>query len=147
MDEIAEADRSEIERVIESLTSAWNAGNGAAFGRSFAPDADFVNIYGMQVIGRDAVAGMHQMIFDGVYRGSRVAFSLAKARSLGTGVALAHVDARLHVPQGPMAGEMHTLATAVLVREGSGWSIASFHNTREQAPPPPRDSKIISAEH
>ncbi len=133
MDEIADADRSEIERVIESLTSAWNAGNGAAFARSFAPDADFVNIYGRHVVGRDAVAGMHQTIFDGIYRGSRVVFTVTKARSLGAGVAL--VDARLDVPQGPMAGEMHTLATAVLVREGSGWSIASFHNTREQAPP------------
>lgn len=93
----------------ESLTSAWNVGDGGAFARAFAEDADFVNIYATHVAGRDAVAQLHQTIFEGVYQGS--------------------------VPQGPMAGDMHTLATAVLVREGSGWSIASFHNTREQAPP------------
>lgn len=119
----------------ESLTSAWNVGDGAAFARAFAEDADFVNIYATHVAGRDAVAQLHQTIFEGVYRGSRVVFTVSKARSLGACVALAHVDARLHVPQGPMAGDMHTLATAVLVREGSGWSIASFANTREQSPP------------
>ena len=77
------------------------------------------------------------MIFDTIYRGSRNAFSIEGLRSLRDGVALAHVRAELHVPNGPMAGELRALATAVLVREGDAWKIAAFHNTKEQAPPGP----------
>jgi uncharacterized protein (TIGR02246 family) len=133
-------DRAAIDEVAASLTAAWNAADGAAFARAFTDDADFVNIYATHGVGRDDIAKNHQMIFDGVYRGSRNTFTVTKVRQLGDGVALAHIAADLHIPQGPMTGELRALATAVLVREGSSWSIAAFHNTREQAPPgpPPR---------
>jgi len=132
---VNETDRAAIDRVVESLTTAWNSGEGTAFARSFTRDADFVNIYAMHSVGRDAIEKQHQTIFDGVYRGSQIAFTTRKARLLLDGVVLAHIDAQLRVPSGPMAGKMRTLATAVLVGDGSGRSTAPFRNTREQAPP------------
>jgi len=62
-----------------------------------------------------------------------------EARALADGVVLAHVAADLRVPDGPLAGEIKTLASAVFVRDDLGWLIASFHNTREQQPPGPPD--------
>jgi hypothetical protein len=47
--------------------------------------------------------------------------------------------ADLRVPDGPLAGEIRTLASAVFVRDDVGWLIASFHNTREQQQSGPPD--------
>jgi uncharacterized protein (TIGR02246 family) len=129
--------RSGLDRVATSLSDAWNAGDATAFARCFTTDADFVNIFALHVVGREAVAKQHQLIFDTIYRGSRNTFSVIDARALADDVALAHVAADLRVPDGPLAGEVKTLASAVFVRDGAGWLITSFHNTREQVPPGP----------
>jgi uncharacterized protein (TIGR02246 family) len=131
--------RAGLDCVAKSLTEAWNAGDGVAFARCFTADADFVNIFALHVVGREAVAKQHQLIFDSIYRGSRNAFSIRKARALADAVVLAHVAADLRVADGPLAGEIKTLASAVFVRDDVGWLIASFHNTREQQPPGPSD--------
>lgn len=128
---------TDLEAVAAALTAAWNAGDGAAFARSFAPDADFVNIFAMHIVGREGIAKQHQFIFDGVYRGSRNLFTVKKSRPLGDGAILALIAAELQVPHGPMAGTIRTLATAVLEREAAGWLLVSFHNTLETTPPGP----------
>jgi uncharacterized protein (TIGR02246 family) len=128
-------ERAGLDRVARSLTDAWNAGDGTAFARCFTTDADFVNIFALHFVGREAVAKQHQLIFDSIYRGSRNAFTIVKARALADAVLLAHVAADLRVPDGPLAGEVRTLASAVFVRDAAGWLIASFHNTREEQPP------------
>jgi uncharacterized protein (TIGR02246 family) len=126
--------RAGLEGIAKSLTDAWNAGDAAAFARCFTTDADFVNIFALHVVGREAVAAQHRFIFDSIYRGSRNVFSIVGARALADAVVLAHIAADLRVPDGPLAGEIKTLASAVLVRDDAGWLIASFHNTREQQP-------------
>ena len=123
--------------IAAALTAAWNAGDGAAFAREFTADADFVNIFAMHVVGRDQIAKMHQTIFDTIYQGSEITFTVEDARALADRVALAHIRANLHVPGGPLAGEIVTLATAVLVRNGDRWLIDAFQNTRTQTPPEP----------
>lgn len=135
-----EKDRAELDRMAESLATAWNAADGAAFGKGFTEDADFVNILGMHLVGRASISQQHQLIFDGIYRGSRNTFKVAKTRQVGDSAVVALFEAHLHVPEGPKAGDLDTLATAVLVRDSSGWHIASFQNTLKQDPPgaPPR---------
>lgn len=130
-------DRAGAEAIAAALTAAWNAADGPAFAREFTEDADFVNIFAMHGVGRAAIAAAHTMIFETIYRGSRNAFTVEDVRSLREDVVVAHVSARLHVPQGPMAGDLRALATAVLVREGGAWKIAAFHNTKEEKPPFP----------
>ena len=111
------------------LESAWNAGDGAGFTAPFAEDADFVNVLGMHVRGRDAIAAGHEQIFRTVYAGSRVAYQVEGARLLRPDVALVHVQAGLDVPGGPMAGHHAARYSLVLTRDGGEWRIASFHNT------------------
>ncbi len=127
--------RAGLDRVAQSLTDAWNAGDGTAFARCFTTDADFVNIFALHVVGREAVAKQHQFIFDSIYRGSHNVFSILEARALAEAVVLAHIESDLHVPGGPLAGEIKTLASVVFVRDDAEWLITSFHNTREQQPP------------
>lgn len=134
---MTEQERKGIEGAVAALTQAWNAGDADSFARVFTEDADFVNIFAMHLSGREAIAQQHRAIFEDIYRGTHNAFTLEDTKALADGLALAHISSRFAVPAGPLAGEMRTLASAVLVRDGSGWAIRSFHNTREQAPPIP----------
>ena len=117
-----------VETVIASLQEAWNAADGAAFGASFAPDADFVTIRG-ELHSAEAIGVGHQQIFDPIYAGSTVQYTVLKARELDDRVILAHVRGKLSVPAGPMAGEADALASVVLIHDGHDHQITAFHNT------------------
>ena len=116
------------EQLMERLQDGWNAADGAAFGAPFAPDAEFVTIRGELHSGA-AIAAGHQQIFDTIYAGSTVRYTVLDARELERGVILAHVRATLSVPAGPAAGEAEALASVVLIRHGEEHRIAAFHNT------------------
>lgn len=117
------------------LEDAWNAGDGSAFGRPFTGDAVFVDIRGEHHRGREAIAEGHRGIFASIYRGSRLRYEVTGARELGDGVILAHSTGEIEAPSGPLAGKHRATQSLVLVRDGSEWRIASFHNTLV-APPP-----------
>ena len=129
--------RAAAEAIAAALTTAWNAADAKAFAAEFASDADFVNIFGTHVVGRDEIAQAHQTIFDTIYKESRNTFTVEELRPLGDHAAVAHIRAHVHVPNGPLTGEVITLATAVLAREGHHWQIAAFQNTRVQPMPMP----------
>lgn len=111
------------------LENAWKAADGAGFAAPFAEDADFVNVLGMHVRGRETIRAGHDEILRTVYAGSEVRYRLETARLLRPDVGLAHVHATLTAPAGPMAGTHQALYSMVLTREGGEWQIASFHNT------------------
>jgi uncharacterized protein (TIGR02246 family) len=130
MKDMAAQDPSAIAReIIQRLEDAWNAADGAAFGAPFAEDADFVTIRGEDHQGRAAIAGGHQGIFDTIYRGSAVTYTLLRARLLADDVVLAHASSALRVPSGPLAGEHNAVSTLALARGNGAWQIAAFHNT------------------
>ena len=109
--------RSVTEIIIKHLEDAWNAADGTAFGAPFAPDADFVTIRGDMHSGQ-AIADGHQQIFDTIYAGSSVRYTVIDARELADRVILARVKATLNAPTGPLAGETDSLASVVLVDDG-----------------------------
>jgi len=120
--------RTTAETLIKRLQDAWNAADGATFGAPFAPDADFVTIRG-ELHSGEAIAAGHQQIFDTIYAGSTVQYTVLEARELDDRVILAHVRGHLSVPAGPMAGEAEAVASVILVRDGDDHQIAAFHNT------------------
>ena len=132
---LTDADRTAIDALVATLEAAWNAGDGERFAAPFAADADFVNVRAEHHHGRDAIAAGHNGIFRSIYAGSVNHYVVKSARLLTGEVALVHVMAVLDVPSGPLAGRMTALYSMVLIRDGSGWQIASFHNTLE---PPAR---------
>ncbi len=134
----SDSDRDAFVRIVRELESAWNAGDGAAFGAPMAEDADFVTIRAEHFRGRQAIVAGHSAIFRTIYAGSRNRYSLESARTLREGVALIHVRAILEVPSGPLVGQHEATFSAVLVLEDGAWQIASFHNTLAPPPPPPR---------
>ena len=121
--------KTTAETVIKRLEDAWNAADGAGFSAAFASDADFVDIRGTLHSGSEAIAAGHQQIFDSIYAGSTVRYTVLQARELDSRVVLAQVGGTLNAPTGPLAGETKALASVVLVGDGDEHRIAAFHNT------------------
>ncbi len=128
---LATRDQSALANIVTALESAWNNGDGPAFGAPFAPDADFVTIRAEHFHGREAIAGGHAAIFRTIYLGSHVRSSIDSARLIHPDVALVHVESILDAPSGPLAGRHRSMFSMVLQRAGTGWLIASLHNTLE----------------
>jgi len=122
-------DRAAIEALVARLEAAWNTADATAFAAEFTADADFVNVRGAHDSGRDAIAHGHAGIWGSIYAGSTLRYSVSQLRELAPGVLLAHLDARLHVPTGPLAGDISAIPSLVLVQDGGAWRIAAFHNT------------------
>jgi uncharacterized protein (TIGR02246 family) len=123
------------EDVLRRLEEAWNAADGAAFAAPFTEDADFVAIRGDHHRTREAITAGHQHIFDTIYRGSTLRYSLTHARRLADDVILVHASQSMDAPAGPLAGASAATATLVLVRTPDGWKVAAFHNTLVQGQP------------
>jgi uncharacterized protein (TIGR02246 family) len=120
---------AEIAQVVRAIEQGWNTGDTAAFAGQFADDADLVNIYGMRLRGRSAIAALYEMLFRSVFRRSRLDCAISGMRRLCDGVALAHVRMTAHIPLGAMAGDHESMCSIVLQRSGTRWQIAALHNT------------------
>ena len=115
--------------LVVALTKAWHRGDYAGFASHFAEDGEVVNIYGMRIRGRAAIAGLYDMLFRSVFYRSRVAPEFSGARRLCEDAMLVHMRVGLHVPFGSMAGDHDCVCSVVLERHGSQWRVASLHNT------------------
>ena len=115
--------------ILNRLTRAWNAADGAAWGVEFTEDADFVNVFGGQLRGRSEIEQRHQYLFDALFKGSTCEVAVVDARSLAPSIILAHSTAITKVPAGPMAGELSSRQSVVITRDASTWRIVAVQNT------------------
>jgi uncharacterized protein (TIGR02246 family) len=126
-----EATAADVARdVLARLESAWNAGDGAAFGAVYADDASFVTIRGEHIVGATAIGAGHAGIFATIYRGSVNRMELVRAEQVAPGTVLALSVNTLDCPTGPLAGVHQALSTSLLVRDADGaWHASLTHNT------------------
>ena len=121
---------------LAAFAAGWNAGDGTAIAAAFTPDAQFVNVVGHVLDGRDAIAAQHQRILDGIYRGTRAEFPAGAVRLLGTCHALIGCNTTVHnvahAPPGvalPADGIMRSRLVLVTVATDAGWQIMFAQNT------------------
>ena len=114
--------------VLARLEGAWNAGDGAAFGAPYTPDASFVTIRGELNPGPEIGFG-HAQIFATIYAGSTNRMELLEAHRVSDDVIVATSRNTLDAPLGPLAGVHAAMSTSVLVRSDDDWRIASTTNT------------------
>ena len=93
----------------------------------FEDDATFIHIYGGQLDGRAAIEGAHRVIFDAMYKGSRLVLTLRAIRLLRPDVAVVWTRGLVATAQ---AGEVDTRPTMVVGRNVGKWQIIAFQNTR-----------------
>jgi uncharacterized protein (TIGR02246 family) len=119
-----------VASILGRLARAWNAADGGAWGAEFIDDADFVNVFGVQVRGRSEIEQRHQYLFDSLFKGSTCEFTVVDARLLAPNVILAHSTALARIPTGPLAGEQSSRQSTIFPRDNaSTWRIAALHNT------------------
>jgi ketosteroid isomerase-like protein len=141
----AQRDVEGVRNLVAGFATSWNHHDLDAFGKLFAPDADFVNVAGLLWTGRQSIQAQHAYIhgvipadspgfseedrpYHGIFRNSSLKFDQIDVRFLRKEVAIAHVnwellgDART---QNPRRG----VFTFVLTRQNAGWLIAAAQNT------------------
>ena len=117
--------------IIDSLTDGWNAHDAKAFAAVFRVDANFTNVFGIELLGREAIARGHAQIFAGMFRDSTLRLDPPKITPLGEG--LAWVGARWQMsgandPQGAPWPDRRGVMHFVAVDDGGTWQIAAFTN-------------------
>jgi len=140
----APTDVASIGNVVAGFATAWNNHDMDAFGKLFSPDADFVNVAGILMKGRQGIQSHHawshgaipkstqvsgsQPANYGIFKNSTMKFDTVDVRFLRGDVALARVnwqlfgDARTSAPG-------HGVFLFVLTRGKPGWQIAAAQNT------------------
>jgi hypothetical protein len=138
-------DADEVRNVVAAFATTWNRHDLGAFGKLFAPDADFVNVAGQLWTGRQSIQAQHAYIhgaipanspgfteedgpYYGIFKNSTLKFDRIDVRFLRKEVAISRVnwellgDART---QKPRRGAF----IFVLTRQNAGWLIAAAQNT------------------
>jgi uncharacterized protein (TIGR02246 family) len=135
-------DEGQVRQVVGGFVETWNRHDMEAFGRLFAPDADFVNVAGDWWKGRDAIQERHayahgtipvdtpgdQPRYYGIFKSTTLRFTQMDVRFLRNDVAAVH--ASMELPGDPRTpNPRHSTATFVLTRQDGGWLIAAAQNT------------------
>lgn len=135
-------DEEQVRTAVSGFVEAWNRHDMEAFGKLFAPDADFVNVAGDWWKGRQTIQMRHayahgtipadtprdQPRYYGIFKSSTLRFTQIDVRFLRKDVAVAHVSMEL-LGDARAQNLRHTLATFVLTRQDGAWLIAAAQNT------------------
>ena len=118
-----------LQRIVEQLEAAWNKGDSAAWTALFAEDADFIHVLGMHFTGRAAIEQGHRVIFDTIYKGSQIQFTVEKIRFVRPDVAVVFVLSSLLFYENGVERRGQARPTLVVERGDAGWLIVAFQNT------------------
>ena len=135
-------DEEAVRQVVNGFVDTWNRHDMEAFGRLFAPDADFVNVAGDWWKGRQAIQERHayahgtipantpgdQARYYGIFKTSTLRFRQIDVRFLRKDVAVVHVSMEL-LGDTRTPNPRHTTATFVLTRQDGKWLMAAAQNT------------------
>jgi uncharacterized protein (TIGR02246 family) len=127
-------DRAQIERLLSTMSDAWNAGDADAFGSVFTDGASYVNLMGMVSRGRAEIVESHRQLFEHVLKGSRMTDGGKTHRE----ITFLTADVALVVGTGggtALAGQefspdRESTVSFVALRGEDGWGFAHFQNTR-----------------
>lgn len=133
-------DLKAITALFVSLSDAWNKGDGTAYGHCFTEDADYVTFMGQHLKGRQQIADVHQMLFNGPLKGSVMVSSTltenVQPRFISDDVAVVHAVGEVRLgaaAQDP--NERESINTNVIVKQNGQWKLSAFHNCRIQQMP------------
>jgi uncharacterized protein (TIGR02246 family) len=115
--------------VADGFAKAWNQHDMEALGRMFYDDADFVNVAGLKMRGRESIQRQHVVVHAGAYKNSTLLVSVEDAREIVPGVIVAHVHSQLEGDERAAGQTRHTLMTLVIEQRAAQWRIVAAHNT------------------
>jgi uncharacterized protein (TIGR02246 family) len=128
----------EAREIVDTFAAALNAKDAEALGELFTDDAEFVNILGMRMRGREGIVAGHAWAFAGPLQGRVIDFDAVDELNVTDDVSLLHAHCvRRRLPDSPVAGLPDGASVLVFVarRGPDGWQAVAATNVTE-APPP-----------
>ena len=129
------ADERAIRAIVDNETDTWNSGDAVGYSRDFARDGMFTNIRGQAFDGYDAFLRQHDVIFKGIFRGTRLDQEIVVLKFPEPGLAIVETLTRVRgVSQPPPGvsldrnGHLRTRLMQVLVKRAGEWKIIAYHN-------------------
>jgi uncharacterized protein (TIGR02246 family) len=124
--------------IVDAFEAALNAKDAAAVGQVFTPDAEFVNIMGMRMRGREGIVSGHAWAFSGPLRGSTVRFDQVDELPVTQDVTVLHGHC-IRERESDAPPQTLPPGTTVLVfvarRDSDGWHAVAATNVTEATPP------------
>jgi uncharacterized protein (TIGR02246 family) len=124
-----------IREIVAAQAAAWNAGDGAGYGKDVAADASFTNIFGMVMYGSDAFVVRHRQILSTFFKGTTKRHVIRRIRFVTPDVAIVDIDNELRgirsMPPGiptPADGVLRTQLMQVFVKRDGRWQVEAYHN-------------------
>ena len=124
------SDEQSIHEILKQLEAAWNASDSRRWTSFFANNANFIHIFGGQLDGHAAIEGSHRVIFDTIYKGSRLSIESRSIRFVRPEVAVVFARMHLELAQGAPMPDFDTRPTMVMAKEQGKWQIDFLQNTR-----------------
>jgi uncharacterized protein (TIGR02246 family) len=129
---------AEPRAIADAFAAALNAKDADAVGEVFTADAEFVNIAGMRMRGRDAIVAGHAWAVSGPLRGSSVSFDQVDELPVTEDVAIVHAhclrERLADAPEGTLPPGASVLVF-VARRDGDGWQAVAATNVTEASLP------------
>jgi uncharacterized protein (TIGR02246 family) len=142
----ASPDETAVRNIIKEETTAWNAGDAAAYSRHFAEDGTCTNIRGELFNGRQAFIQRHDYLFKGPFRGSTLKQDIVSLKFIRPDVAVVEVLTSVTGIQKLSPGthtddkgRLRTRLLQVMVQDGGEWQIVAYHNTDVKSDVPAPD--------
>jgi len=124
--------------IVDAFQAALNAKDADAIGSIFTPDAEFVNIMGMRMRGREGIISGHAWAFSGPLSGSRVSFDQVDELPVTEDVTVLHghcIRERLRDAPPQTLPPGRSVLVFVTRRDSHGWQAVAATNVTETPPP------------
>ncbi len=128
-------DEAAIRSIVQSMEDGWNSRDGKKFASGFYKQHNYIVVNGLYFsnITPEMNAGMHQEIFNTVYRTTDLELKVDKINFVRPDLAMTYAFAATYekgsaVPENPGA-----IISMVIEKKDGEWKIISFHNCPIQA--------------
>jgi len=120
---------------FENLKRAWNKGDGDLYASYFTNDCDYIAFDGQHLSGRKENAEMHNKLFKGFLKGSKLTGEIKDIRFLTSEIVIYHSIGAVQLRfQKREPKNRLSINTNVVIKENGNWRISSFQNTRIKGP-------------
>ena len=121
--------------ILREENEGWNSGDVALYSRSIGENVTFTNIRGQHLLGREAFAKQHEMIFSALFQGTKLTQQIVSLQFIGTDLALLDTLTSVTGIASPLpymkldaSGALRTRLLQVIVREDEEWKVVAYHN-------------------
>jgi uncharacterized protein (TIGR02246 family) len=126
--------------ILDAFADALNSKDAESLGRLFAEDAEFINVRGTRMLGRQGIIEGHARSFSGPLAGSTFEFHSISELPITAEVTVVHAHIlRDRLPDAPaMTGPKVSTVLQLVARRGpTGWLAVAAANVPETPPPGP----------